>query len=59
VWVPVLFIGIEHLGSTLKEKWNERKWKEKYMYKREKRPSIIIEMIRATYYKYCPKIDWN
>ena len=25
----------------------------------EKKPSIIIEFIKATYHKYCPKIDWN
>lgn len=25
----------------------------------EKKPSIIIEFIKATYYKYCPKIDWK
>lgn len=27
--------------------------------KREKKPSIIIEFIKAKYYKYCPKIDWE
>lgn len=26
---------------------------------KEKRPSIIVEFIKAKYNKYCPKINWN
>ena len=54
-WVVGLTIGvmwfIHHLGEKIKERRN--------LPKKEKRYNIIIEMVKATYYKYCPKIDWN
>ena len=50
-----LFIGIiwfiHYLGEKIKERRN--------LPKEEKRSNIIVEMVKATYYKYCPKIDWN
>jgi surface polysaccharide O-acyltransferase-like enzyme len=55
VWVAGLFIGvmwfIHHLGEKIKERRN--------LPKEEKRSNIVVEMVKATYYKYCPKIDWN
>jgi len=27
--------------------------------KKEKRPSIFIEFVKAKYKKYCPKIEWD
>ena len=59
--------GIIHLIKRAGErKYHRRKrliWKDgdwipnpKY---RSKRPNIIVEFIKATYNKYCPKIDWN
>jgi uncharacterized membrane protein YagU involved in acid resistance len=54
-WVLGLTIGvmwfIHHLGEKIKERRN--------LPKKEKRSNIIVEMVKATYYKYCPKIDWN
>jgi hypothetical protein len=54
-WAVGLTIGvmwfIHHLGEKIKERRN--------LPKKEKRSNIIIEMVKATYYKYCPKIDWN
>ena len=55
VWAAGLFIGvmwfIHHLGEKIKERRN--------LPKEEKRSNIVVEMVKATYYKYCPKIDWN
>ena len=42
---------IHHLGEKIKERRN--------LPKEEKRSNIVVEMVKATYYKYCPKIDWN
>ena len=57
VWAAGLFIGvmwfIHHLGEKIKER------KRRNLPKEEKRSNIVVEMIKATYYKYCPKIDWN
>ena len=54
-WMAGLTIGvmwfIHHLGEKIKERRN--------LPKKEKRSNIIVEMVKATYYKYCPKIDWN
>ena len=54
-WLTGLIIGImwfiHHLGEKIKERRN--------LPKEEKRSNIIVEMVKATYYKYCPKIDWN
>lgn len=54
-WLTGLIIGvmwfIHHLGEKIKERRN--------LPKKEKRSNIIVEMVKATYYKYCPKIDWN
>lgn len=54
-WLTGLTIGvmwfIHHLGEKIKERRN--------LPKKEKRSNIIVEMVKATYYKYCPKIDWN
>jgi hypothetical protein len=55
VWLAGLTIGIirfiHYLGEKIKERRN--------LPKKEKRSNIIVEMVKATYYKYCPKIDWN
>jgi len=54
-WMIGLIIGvmwfIHHLGEKIKERRN--------LPKEEKRSNIVVEMVKATYYKYCPKIDWN
>ena len=54
-WITGLIIGImwfiHHLGEKIKERRN--------LPKEEKRSNIIVEMVKATYYKYCPKIDWD
>ena len=55
VWATGLMTGvmwfIYYLGEKIKERRN--------LPKEEKRSNIIVEMVKATYYKYCPKIDWN
>ena len=58
-WVVGLLIGIIWFIHYLGEKIKERKWESRNLPKKEKRSNIIVEMVKATYYKYCPKIDWN
>lgn len=59
VWLVGLIIGIIWFIHYLGEKIKERKWERRNLPKKEKRSNIIVEMVKATYYKYCPKIDWN
>ena len=59
VWAAGLLIGIIWFIHHLGEKIKERKWKGRNLPKKEKRSNIIVEMVKATYYKYCPKIDWD
>jgi hypothetical protein len=54
-----LTLGIIWFIHYIQDKIKERKWKGRNLPKKEKRSNIIVEMVKATYYKYCPKIDWN
>ena len=54
-----LTLGIIWFIHYIQDKIKERKWENRNLPKKEKRSNIIIEMVKATYYKYCPKIDWN
>jgi hypothetical protein len=58
-WVIGLILGIIWFIHYLNDKIQERKWERRNLPKKEKRSNIIVEMVKATYYKYCPKIDWN
>ena len=58
-WMAGLLIGIIWFIHYIQDKIKERKWENRNLPKKEKRSNIIIEMVKATYYKYCPKIDWN
>jgi len=59
VWLTGSIIGVTWFILYLGEKIKERKWERRNLPKKEKRSNIIVEMVKATYYKYCPKIDWN
>jgi hypothetical protein len=56
-WAGGLIIGVSSFIYYLGKKIKERK--RRNLPKEEKRSNIIVEMVKATYYKYCPKIDWN
>jgi|688.fasta_scaffold616235_1 hypothetical protein len=62
VWAVGLTWGcawfIEYIQDKIKER-KERKWGRKNLPKEEKSSNITVEMVKATYYKYCPKIDWK
>lgn len=67
-WMFAVGIGIAQLVKYIKETIKNKNYqKENYdengnwipYEDRVKRSNIIVEMIKATYYKYCPKIDWN
>jgi len=65
-----LVAGIIYLASKIKEENRRRRsewiWDEYGDYIKNPdyspyaaKPNIIIEFIKATYHKYCPKIDWK
>ena len=65
-----LVAGIIYLASKIKEQNRRRRsewiWNEYGDYIKNPdyspyaaKPNIIIEFIKATYHKYCPKIDWK
>ena len=58
-WMAGLLIGIIWFIHYIQDKIKERKWENRNLPKKEKRSNIIVEMVKATYYKYCPKIDWD
>jgi hypothetical protein len=62
----IIFAGwwINKLYSRAKVKSSERYQRmsidERIKYWEEKeRPNVIVEFIKATYHKYCPKLDWE
>ena len=59
IWAAGLTLGIIWFIHYIQDKIKERKWESRNLPKEEKRSNIIVEMVKATYYKYCPKIDWN
>jgi len=59
LWAAGLTLGIIWFIHYIQDKIKERKWESRNLPKKEKRSNIIVEMVKATYYKYCPKIDWN
>lgn len=56
LWIPCVVFGLTYLISKLFEKWKERKYNR---YPEEPKTNIIVEMVKAKYHKYCPKIDWK
>lgn len=64
-WLFAITIGIYQGIQYLKRKWERRNikydangyriWDEPV----EKQPNIIVEFVKASYNKYCPKIDWK
>jgi hypothetical protein len=63
-WSFAIGIGIAHLVKFLRKKWQNRhsKYDEDgfpIYTKKENSDNVIIEMVKAKYNKYCPKIDWK
>lgn len=64
-WVFAIAIGIHQGIQYLKMKWERRNikydangyriWDEIV----EKQPNIIVEFVKASYNKYCPRIEWT
>lgn len=54
------FVGFPIVSVVfLHGKYKERKLRKKYDNNDEKTPNIVVEMVKAKYHKYCPKIDWK
>jgi hypothetical protein len=63
-WSFAIGIGVVQLYKFLREKWKNRliKYDEdgyRIYTKKEKTDNVIVEMVKAKYNKYCPKIDWK
>jgi hypothetical protein len=64
-WIATIVIGGIELYKHLKFKWETKDIKyDKDGYRiwepaKEKKPNLIVEMVKAKYNKYCPKIDWK
>lgn len=54
-WLVAIVAGIIYLIKVMYDKHNSNKFEEKPY----KKPNIVIEMVKAKYNKYCPKIDWE
>ena len=54
-WVVAIVVGIYFLLRGIHNKYSEKKYEKKF----EEKPNIVIEMVKAKYNKYCPKIDWE
>jgi hypothetical protein len=53
VWASLIIFGIIWSIFKTKEYLKSKKSDD------EKTDNIIVEMVKAKYYKYCPKIDWK
>jgi hypothetical protein len=42
--------------KRLEERWDEN---GNYVPRKEDKPNIIIEFVKAKYNRYCPKITWK
>jgi len=66
LWIFAIVIGSYYLIQLLIEKWQNRHLErytdengKTWAHPKEKKSNILIEMIKAKYNRYCPKIDWN
>lgn len=61
VWISIFLFGVAKLISVLIIKWQSWRYYKKYIYDKPKttKVNLIVEMVKAKYHKYCPKIDWT
>ena len=65
LWMAVIGFGLWEGGKWAIEKWKDSKIKYDgdgyriWPNPEEKKPSIIVEFIKAKYNKYCPTIEWE
>lgn len=63
-WVFAIIIGVIGLFKVLKEKWENRgiKYDEngyRIWNPEPKQDSILVSFVKASYNKYCPRIEWT
>jgi hypothetical protein len=63
LWLISIIIGIHSGIEYLREKWRNRCYKKMHngidKKPKENQSNIIVEFVKASYNKYCPKIEWN
>ena len=60
-WFLIFSFGVLFLISKLATKWQSYRYHKKYFSDKLKttKVNLIVEMVKAKYRKYCPKIDWT
>lgn len=64
-WAVALGLGVSTLFNYLRKLWKNRNIKYDEFGRRiwnpivEEQDSIFVSFVKASYNKYCPKIDWN
>jgi hypothetical protein len=60
-WILVFVSGGVLLIDKLVTKWRSYRYYKKYNSDKPKtaKVNLIVEMVKAKYRKYCPKIDWT
>lgn len=60
-WSVVFVFGGLSLIIKLATKWRSYRYYKKYNSDKPKtaKVNLIVEMVKAKYHKYCPKIDWT
>lgn len=64
-WAVALGLGVSTLFNYLRKQWKNRNIKYDEFGRRiwnpivEEQDSIFVSFVKASYNKYCPKIDWN
>jgi len=56
-WILLILFGVCKGVVALWGKIKTKKLETDYL--TEEKPSIIVEFVKATYGRYCPKIDWE
>ena len=61
IGIPILtYRGIASLYEMYRDRQREKRWEKlEEGDLAEKEQNILVEFIKATYHKYCPKIDWE
>jgi len=61
-WLFLIAFGLFELWDFIEDKTTSAIYNRKHNHvgtKEANKPSIIVEFIKASYNKYCPKIDWK
>lgn len=60
-WGVGIVVGVVYAINKAHEKWKDYRYYKRHSMANPKQPkvNIVVEMVKAKYHKYCPKIDWK